>query len=350
MKWLMTFKNNPDGKTLMMMRVPRPLSRSHHAAPIGRFGLGRIAGMLSLMTWLLLPIGTASAEGIMVGLADDRRITAFDSTDCGPDSSYSVVPETPFSHFIDSERGVYQDSVFSPSELSGGGSWTWNNTGVGPCDLYGFEISTYDVTFEVTERVDYELQLFNTGTTYGFTLYADGRRVVPPDYECVPLNPRGEYCFPVTYYGPFLTDDPTNEYAGTFEPGSIYRIEVTPTIPFYLGSWDFKLALVPDADGDGIGDPSDNCTEKFNPDQIDADGDGYGNACDGDINNDGYVGFDDFGLFLNALGSVNAVIDLNSDGAVGADDLGAFFGMLGGLPGPSGLECAGTDSVPCTAF
>ena len=125
MKWLMTFKNNPDGKTLMMMRVPRPLSRSHHAAPIGRFGLGRIAGMLSLMTWLLLPIGTASAEGIMVGLADDRRITAFDSTDCGPDSSYSVVPETPFSHFIDSERGVYQDSVFSPSELSGGGSWTW---------------------------------------------------------------------------------------------------------------------------------------------------------------------------------------------------------------------------------
>ena len=335
MKWLTTFKNNPDGKTLMMMRVPRPLSRSHHAAPIGRFGLGRIAGMLSLMTWLLLPIGTASAEGIMVGLADDRRVISAGSYNCYPYSwSYSVGPETPFSHFID--PGM-QDSIFSPSELSGRGNFSYSRTNGPVCRGSDYDWSIYDITFEVTEAVTYELQLFKTGSSYQFRLYIDGELFTLPDH----VGRRTE-----TYYMPY--DAETTRYEGTFDPGRTYRVEVDSAPNG--ANWDFKLALVPDADGDGIGDPSDNCTEKFNPDQIDADGDGYGNVCDGDINNDGYVGFDDFGLFLNALGSVNAVIDLNSDGAVGADDLGAFFGMLGGLPGPSGLECAGTDSVPCTAF
>ena len=43
------------------------------------------------------------------------------------------------------------------------------------------------------------------------------------------------------------------------------------------------LDLVPaieDADGDYVGDGSDNCVGVFNPHQIDADADGYGNACE----------------------------------------------------------------------
>ena len=42
--------------------------------------------MLSLMIWLLLPIGSASAEGIMVGLADDRRIIGNAYYTCYPDN------------------------------------------------------------------------------------------------------------------------------------------------------------------------------------------------------------------------------------------------------------------------
>jgi hypothetical protein len=113
------------------------------------------------------------------------------------------------------------------------------------------------------------------------------------------------------------------------------------------------LDLVPsirDVDGDQVGDGSDNCTLVFNPEQVDADSDGYGNICDADFNNDGAVGADDMGIALVSLGSTNAVVDLNSDGAVGGDDLGLFLEMLGDTPGPSGLGCAGTGAVPCTAF
>ena len=41
---------------------------------------------------------------------------------------------------------------------------------------------------------------------------------------------------------------------------------------------DFRLA--PDADGDEVPDPEDNCPAAYNPDQADADGDGQGDSCD----------------------------------------------------------------------
>ena len=113
------------------------------------------------------------------------------------------------------------------------------------------------------------------------------------------------------------------------------------------------LDLVPaieDADGDYVGDGSDNCVGVFNPHQIDADADGYGNACDGDLNNDGAVGMDDVGLMFAALQSADPVADLNSDDGVGMDDVGDLLIMLGDEPGPSGLECAGPGAVSCTAF
>ncbi|HUF31668.1 MAG TPA: thrombospondin type 3 repeat-containing protein, partial [Acidimicrobiales bacterium] len=43
-----------------------------------------------------------------------------------------------------------------------------------------------------------------------------------------------------------------------------------------------------DRDGDGISDHLDNCPKHHNPDQADMDGDGRGDACDPDIDGDGY--------------------------------------------------------------
>jgi hypothetical protein len=42
----------------------------------------------------------------------------------------------------------------------------------------------------------------------------------------------------------------------------------------------FTVPLVPDADGDGVADASDNCPLVANPTQADRDGDGIGDACD----------------------------------------------------------------------
>lgn len=44
--------------------------------------------------------------------------------------------------------------------------------------------------------------------------------------------------------------------------------------------------VVPDADGDGVPDSTDNCPDDANPDQADLDGDGIGDACDDQDNRD----------------------------------------------------------------
>jgi len=72
---------------------------------------------------------------------------------------------------------------------------------------------------------------------------------------------------------------------------------------------------VPDEDGDGVEDTSDNCKDVSNSNQKDTDGDGFGNACDDDDDGDGVT--DDV---EKENGSDPLVKDTDGDGVSDAKD------------------------------
>lgn len=95
------------------------------------------------------------------------------------------------------------------------------------------------------------------------------------------------------------------------------------------------LAADADRDGDGIPDAVDNCVDRANTSQRDSDGDGFGNACDADLDNNGFVNSIDFSIFKRRLLSRDADADLNGDGIVNSLDYSMFKRMLLSRPGPS---------------
>jgi hypothetical protein len=112
-----------------------------------------------------------------------------------------------------------------------------------------------------------------------------------------------------------------------------------------------RVAIDLDGDGDGVGDPVDNCSQTPNTNQIDTNADGFGNRCDADYDNNGMVGASDYGRLAAAYGTTTEMpgfdpaIDVNNDGAIGAAEFSFFVSRFGLPPGPSGLACAGT--IPC---
>jgi parallel beta-helix repeat protein len=86
-----------------------------------------------------------------------------------------------------------------------------------------------------------------------------------------------------------------------------------------------------DTDDDKVGDACDNCSETYNPLQVNTDIDGYGNICDCDLDNDGFVGPNDYNIFGMAWWSAdgspnwNPDADFDSDGFVGPND----YNLLG---------------------
>jgi hypothetical protein len=85
-----------------------------------------------------------------------------------------------------------------------------------------------------------------------------------------------------------------------------------------------------DLDGDKICNWDDNCEFVSNKDQADSDGDGFGNRCDGDFNQDGLVGLQDYLMFDSVFDSqandesYDAACDLNCDGFIDEDDFPLF--------------------------
>jgi hypothetical protein len=114
---------------------------------------------------------------------------------------------------------------------------------------------------------------------------------------------------------------------------------------------ELGLTELPDQDADGVGDPEDNCLVVDNADQRDTNLDGYGNLCDGDFDDDQVVSPSDFNLFKQAYlkgagdPAYDPDIDLDGGDVVSPSDYSLFKAMYLGVPGPSGLGCAG--SPPC---
>ena len=122
------------------------------------------------------------------------------------------------------------------------------------------------------------------------------------------------------------------EIAGRFSaPFVVFVIMVLASQPL--------SATGTDTDGDGVSDPTDNCTNTPNADQRDTDLDGFGNFCDPDFNNDGDVDSADVHIFKPRLFGTNADGDLDGDGAVTFLDLGIVANHTGLGPGPNCDEC-----------
>ncbi len=110
----------------------------------------------------------------------------------------------------------------------------------------------------------------------------------------------------------------------------------------------FAGTVCGDFDSDTVDDCSDNCSDKVNPGQVDTDGDHCGNVCDADYNQDGSIGFPDFGQFTSAFGNPVALLCDHTEpvtGPPGFPDFGVFTASFGGAPGPSGTT-VGTTACP----
>jgi hypothetical protein len=128
-----------------------------------------------------------------------------------------------------------------------------------------------------------------------------------------------------------------------------------------LGVWawlvpSISIAQELDYDEDGIEDYLDNCSEVVNWGQDDTDGDDCGNLCDADYNNDGIVGFPDFGIFLGLCfppipypGPIPYEVACHVEPIPGCrcgfPDFGFFVGRFLRAPGPSGTTL-GTTACP----
>ncbi|MFK7888433.1 MAG: thrombospondin type 3 repeat-containing protein, partial [Gammaproteobacteria bacterium] len=234
-------------------------------------------------------------------------------------------PSAPFANFSSSG----QNTTVSAVAFSGSGS------GAADSDVDFYESSsTFDITFLATGPTQFDM----SGTFVVNMGDFGGANVLVSLYTGDQLDSANEI------YGDALVADEFGEFTSDFGfsavlPAGTYRLlletDATPSfIPAYAG-FDFDVALLTDADNDGIDDALDNCVFTDNIDQRDSDLDGFGNACDADLTNDCIVNVADLGrlrqLFFTSIGSA----DFNNDGVVNTIDLGIMRTLFFAPPGPS---------------
>jgi hypothetical protein len=158
------------------------------------------------------------------------------------------------------------------------------------------------------------------------------------------------------------------------------------SVKFYALVFGAALALTPvqvlaadnDLDDDAVIDKMDNCVPRSGEEidrlaaqnfrvhgvQTDTDDDGFGNRCDSDYDNDGIVGFSDFGILSRLAGAVDTdrhggevtrmawdtvfemdgilvtpeMADHNDDGRVDVEDFNILLEGWGLPPGPSNTQ------------
>ncbi|HOH77780.1 MAG TPA: thrombospondin type 3 repeat-containing protein [Myxococcota bacterium] len=92
--------------------------------------------------------------------------------------------------------------------------------------------------------------------------------------------------------------DMTGKRAANREGETLIKLEVGLTHGLGVPPGDSQ----PDFDEDGVPDSADNCQMVANPAQQDIDGDRFGDACDPDIDNDGFVGQNDIQAIGDCVG------------------------------------------------
>ena len=115
----------------------------------------------------------------------------------------------------------------------------------------------------------------------------------------------------------------------------------------------FLLCAVPasaaDFDSDAVEDELDNCSEDWNPSQVDTDGDDCGNLCDADYDNSGVAGHPDWFEFILTFGTGDPEKchsePILGDCIPGLDDIAFWLNAFESVPGPSGTT-AGTTACP----
>ncbi|MFT3858450.1 MAG: C25 family cysteine peptidase [Aquabacterium sp.] len=129
---------------------------------------------------------------------------------------------------------------------------------------------------------------------------------------------------------------------GSIDLGDVKPENVIVRVGSPDGTTQQAAAIETDSDGDGVPDSRDNCVLVPNKSQLDTDGDGYGNACDGDLNNDGFVNSLDLAAMRGQFGKRGVPGDFNGDGIVNSIDVSLFAKLFGKAPGPSAFHLNST--------